>query len=188
MASQIPFAARHSCDSPEWHTPSVFVDAARRVMGGIDLDPMSHEEANRTVKATRFFSVTDNGLAQKWFGRIFINPAGGLVPEAWRKLMCESLAPEFEQAIWIGYSLEQLQTLQRVGAAMTPLDFPICVTKQRIAFVENEAKQAARKAKLISLGKKPNAKSSPSHSNYISYIGPNNDAFVRVFSAFGKTR
>src|SRR5438132_421161 len=46
-------------------------------MGGIDLDPASCEFANRTVKATRFFSKEDNGLMHPWFGRIWLNPPYG---------------------------------------------------------------------------------------------------------------
>jgi ParB family chromosome partitioning protein len=172
-------------DSPEWYTPAAYVEAARAVMGGIDLDPASHEEANRTVKATRFYSEADDGLSQPWKGRIFLNPPGGLVPDFWRALMAAWRDEVVSQAIWIGYSLEQLQTLQ--GASIfSPLDFPMCVTKRRIAFVENEAKRAARTAKLLAAGKVPNAKSSPSHGNYITYLGDQPSKFVQVFSAFGQ--
>jgi hypothetical protein len=122
------------------------VEAAREVMGAIDLDPASHEEANRVVKATRYFTVEDNGLVQSWQGRIFLNPPGGLVNEFWGVLVDERMRFQrtgagVSEAIWIGYSLEQLQTLQQAGAARTPLDFPMCITKKRIAFVENEAKR-----------------------------------------------
>lgn len=179
------FAARHTCDSPEWYTPSPFVESARHLMGGIDLDPASHEEANRTVKATRYFTAKDNGLWQPWSGRVFLNPPGGLVNEFWCKLVLEA---GVDQAVWIGYSLEQLQTLQLAGADCTPLDWPLCVTRKRIAFVENEAKRAARIEKLKALGKKPNAKSSPSHSNYIVYLGPRISEFVSIFSQFGQVK
>lgn len=121
--TNLAFAARHTCDSPEWYTPSVFVDAAREVMGGIDLDPASHPEANETIRAVRFFTAEDDGLKQVWRGRIFLNPPGGkdangksLVPQFWRVLMreaCEAaVTGECFQALWIGYSLEQLQTLR----------------------------------------------------------------------------
>jgi hypothetical protein len=185
MSTQV-FAARHSMDSDSWYTPSPFVEAARDVMGGIDLDPASHEEADRTVKAKRFYTAEDDGLAQPWKGRIFLNPPGGLVTEFWQALMRAWSNRDIEQAIWIGYSLEQLQTLQ--GCEWTPLDFPLCVTSRRIAFVENEAKRALRIEKLKAAGKAPNLKSSPSHSNYITYLGPNPSKFITVFCAFGKVK
>lgn len=183
--SESAFAARHTCDSPEWYTPSPFVEAARTVMGGIDLDPASHEEANRTVKAARYFTAEENGLTQSWDGRVFLNPPGGLVGEFWGTLLVEVQALRTTQAIWIGYSLEQLQTLQKAEPFTCPLVYPTCVTDKRIAFVENEAKRQARIAKLRAQGKRPNSSSSPSHSNYITYFGPNVDHFDAVFSRFG---
>ncbi len=202
----LEFAARHTCDSPEWYTPSPFVEAAREVMGGIDLDPASHEQANLTVKADRFFTAEDDGLKRPWRAlRIFINPPGGknadgkpLVPAFWRHMMSEWAHGHFSAGIWIGYSLEQLQTLQGV-AHFSPLDFPICVTSKRIAFVENEAKKRARleeidavnilrKARGEKLRPRNENGASPSHSNYITYIGTNTEAFENVFSQFGKVR
>jgi hypothetical protein len=158
----------------------VFIEAARELMGAIDLDPASHEEANRTVKATRFFAAEDDGLRQPWSGRVFVNPPGGLVNEFWRKFVSE----DFDEGVWIGYSLEQLQTLQQEAA--TPLDYPTCITAKRIAFVENEAKKAKRIKKLIAQGKGPNKWSSPSHSNYVTYRGNRVDDFRRVFARFGQ--
>jgi len=58
----------------EWYTPAVIIEAARRVLGGFDLDPASSEIANRTVKAERFFTIEDDGLTQDWAGKIWCNP------------------------------------------------------------------------------------------------------------------
>jgi hypothetical protein len=190
----LDFAARHTCDSPEWYTPPLFVEAAREVMGGIDLDPASDEEANLTVKAPRFFTAEDDGLKQPLHGRIFLNPPGGkntdgkpTVLAFWRHLLREWALGHVNEAIWIGYSLEQLQTLQSV-TFKSPLDFPMCVPNRRIAFVENAAKKSERIARMIAAGKSPNEKSQPSHANYITYIGPNSGTFKRVFSQFGQVR
>ncbi|HUC40267.1 MAG TPA: DNA N-6-adenine-methyltransferase [Gemmatimonadales bacterium] len=188
------FAARHTCDSPEWYTPSAFVEAAREVMGGIDLDPASHADANLIVRATQYFTEADDGLVQPWSGRVFLNPPGGLVRAFWMALTVEQ---RVAQAVWIGYSLEQLQTLQ--SCPVTPLDFPICITAKRIAFIENAAKRTARLAKVdaenarrVAAGEKPRARNersdSPSHSNYITYLGPFVDRFDRTFSRFGKVK
>lgn len=192
------FAARHTCDSPEWYTPASFVEAARRVMGRIDLDPASHAEANLTVKADVFYTEADNGLTQPWFGSIFINPPGGLVAEFWKKLMTQWRAHNISEAIWVGYSLEQLQTLQNADAA-SPIEFPICIPRRRIAFVENEAKRFARLEKIdaenevrLAKGEKLKRRSEkadgPSHGNYIIYLGPDVQVFRDVFSEFGTTR
>jgi hypothetical protein len=183
------FAARHSMDSPEWYSPSPFVEAAREVMGGIDLDPASHEEANIIVRADRFFTEADNGLIQPWHGRVFLNPPGGQVAEFWLKLVTEWAAGRISCATWIGYSLEQLQTLQIAcdpPDAPTPLDYSICYPKRRIAFIENEAKKAERITKQIAAGKKPSKGSSPSHGNYIAYLGYCELKFYDVFSRFGR--
>jgi hypothetical protein len=190
---------RHSCDSPEWFTPAPFADAAREVFGGeIDLDPASHAEANRIIGALRYFDKRANGLRLRWrAGSVFINAPGGLVPEFWHRLIDEWEAGSFKAAIWIGYSIEQLQTLQGYEVR-SPLDFPICVPERRIPFVESEAKRLERFAKidkenrrrrvegLARLEKKTAA--APSHANYITYIGRAPARFARVFGAFGQVK
>lgn len=181
--------ARHTMDSASWYTPQPYVEAARAVMGGIDLDPCSDAEANVNVNADHYYTEADDGLTQPWGGRLFINPPGKLVAAFWQRLMGGSHFVVVQQAIWVGYSLEQLQTLQAASRGLpTPLNFPICIPKRRIAFVENAAMREARIAKLLAEGKKPNLKSSPSHANYISYIGPNRDRFEAIFSPFGQVR
>ena len=39
----------------EYYTPIELVNAAREVMGSIDLDPASSETANKLIKATKFY-------------------------------------------------------------------------------------------------------------------------------------
>jgi hypothetical protein len=145
-------AARHSKKSPEWYTPAEYVEAARLAMGGIDLDPASSRLANKIVKADAYFDEKSDGLSHPWHGRVFLNPPGGIVGAFWEKLVAEYTSGRVTQAVWVGYSLEQLQVLQRFHR--TPLDFPMCVPRRRIAF-EFPGRPERR---------------SPTHANYICYL------------------
>lgn len=58
----------------DWYSPAYIVDPARRVMGGIDLDPASTHEANRVIRAERIWTAADDGLSRPWSGRIWLNP------------------------------------------------------------------------------------------------------------------
>lgn len=66
-------------DRDFYGTPRPWVDAARRVMGGIELDPASCLEANEAiVRADRFFDESTNGLEQSWqSATLFLNPPYG---------------------------------------------------------------------------------------------------------------
>ncbi len=176
--------ALHSADAPDWQTPADYAEAAREVMGGIDLDPMSDFEANERIKAKKFYTVEDDGLSLPWEGRVFLNPAGGLVNEAWVKLM-ESAISQF---VWIGFSLEQLQTLQSAKTVLQPFDFHVCIPRRRIAFVENSVRKEDRRIKWAA-GEGRNGpfkeKASPSHGNYICGWGMSGAKFRAVFERFG---
>ena len=58
----------------EWYVNSSVIRAANRVMGGIDCDPASCKEAQKTVQAGVYFTKEDDGLTMDWIGRIFLNP------------------------------------------------------------------------------------------------------------------
>lgn len=175
----------HSSDSDSWGSPSLIVDAARDVMGGIDLDPASSAVANLTVKASRIYTVEDDGLSRPWRGRVFLNPPGGQVNAFWLKWLASLTM--MQQGIWVGFSLEQLQTLQQVpDASHTPLHFHLCFPARRIQFVETVEMKAARKARCLARGKAFTERSTPSHANYIAYYGSRPARFAKVFSALGQ--
>lgn len=71
--------ARHSSDTNEWYTPPDVIEAFRYAMGSIDLDPATCYKANAIVKAEDCYTLEENGLLQRWFGNVFLNPPGGLV-------------------------------------------------------------------------------------------------------------
>jgi hypothetical protein len=69
---------RHSSESAEHYSPPGFVDAGRKVMGGIDLDPATSGAANETVRAKAIFTAASNGYSRPWWGRVWLNPPGGI--------------------------------------------------------------------------------------------------------------
>ena len=79
------------------NTPKEYIDAAREVMGSIDLDPASSALANEVVQAEKFYTAKDDGLNQNWYGNIWLNPpyAKDLLP----KFADKFAESEFNQAI-----------------------------------------------------------------------------------------
>ena len=67
-------ATKHGSGVVDWYTPVLYVDAAREVMGEIDLDPASSTYAQKTVKAKKHYTAATNGLDKDWSGRVFLNP------------------------------------------------------------------------------------------------------------------
>lgn len=162
--------------SEEWFTPHLYLEAARHVMGAIDLDPASCALANKTVKATRYFDKEMDGLSRSWHiagypSRCFINPPYGRIGtsrqrgqvELWiEKLFYEIKQNHVKEAIL-------LVNAQPYKRWFDPLwDYPICFISVRLAFY-NEKGEGGR---------------SP-HGSAIIYIGKNISAFRAFFSPYG---
>lgn len=157
----------------EWYTPRPFLDAARDVMGAIDLDPASNPMANEAVQAARYYTITDDGYAHSWGApdepvRVWMNPPYGTHDgesnqARWsRRLIEEYRAGNVSEAIMLVNAVTG-------NAWFAPLkDFPICFPDGRIRFynADTEAGQ-------------------PTHGNALVYFGPNVARFVKVFSQFG---
>jgi hypothetical protein len=62
----------------EWLTPPVLV----KNLGEFDLDPCSPINSP-FLHAKNNFTIEDNGLNKKWFGRVYMNPPYGKGMEAW---------------------------------------------------------------------------------------------------------
>lgn len=158
--------ALHSAATPRWGTPADIVERARLVMGGLDLDPCSSDSFNEVIKAPNYYSIDDrgeNGLELPWFGKVFVNPPGGLVKQFWRKAMSEPI----EQMIWVGFSVEQLALL--ADEAVHPMDMSFCVLRKRLRFTRHDGYSG-----------------SPSHSNYLAGYRVKHTKFVEQFSPLGR--
>lgn len=198
--------AQHSSKSWEHYTPIEYVQAAREVLGGIDLDPASCWLAQRDIQATKWYGLgqmsdSHDGLAQPWSGRVLLNPPGGntalVRPELasisrsypvvwWGKLCAHYLAADVPSAIYVGFSLEQLITTQRDDMPAM-LDFPCCYPRKRIQF---DYPLDTRDGVPLSTTERT-AGTQPSHGNVIVYLPDRNDSnsiyrFRQVFERFGK--
>ena len=79
---------RHSSESNEHFTPPHVVEAARRVLGTIDLDPFSCAKANDVVRAARYYDgLHADGWEAIWFGLLFVNPPGGMVDDNGQRVL-----------------------------------------------------------------------------------------------------
>lgn len=161
--------------SNEWYTPARYIEAARRVMGGIDLDPASCELANRTVKAMRYYTKEQNGLLLPWYGNVWLNPPYGLVTPGLRG-STKSLQRNFAIELHKRYQMQEIAQaiLLLLGASLCmpwfiPFwEYPICVVRQRIEFTLADGTQGHN-----------------GYGNCFIYLGPHEQKFIDIFSEFG---
>ncbi len=145
----------HNGGNNEWYTPSAYIEIARRVMGGIDLDPASNAIANATVRATRYYTAEQNGLAQPWVGRVWMNPpyAQPLIKQFCAKLRHEFLSGRVSDAVALvnnGTDTAWFHELTEVAAA-------IVLLRGRIRFYSptRETKSPLQGQVLIYLSRSP---------------------------------
>ncbi len=150
----------------EWYTPAEYVEAARLVMGKIDLDPASSELANRTVQAERIFTLKDNGLEQEWSGKIWLNPpyAQPHIMNFAMKLVEEFKAGRVTEAIVLTHNYTDTAWFH----AISEHAISICFTRGRIGFLSPEG-----------------ARASPTQGQAFFYLGQNWADFDCVFRKFG---
>ncbi len=150
--------------SVEWYTPSAYIEMARRVLGEIELDPASSEYAQKTVKAKGFFTLDDDGLAQPWSGRVWLNPPYAMPTIAdFANKMIFSLN-DIEAAIMLTNSATDTQWFQ----ILSSLADGVCFTKGRIRFETEEG-----------------AQDMPMQGQAFFYFGGDRKKFIEIFSSVG---
>lgn len=188
--------ALHSKSTPKWGSTLWVIEAARRLLGYIHLDPASSEEFNCFVKALMIYTERDDGLAPEceWHGNVFLNPPGGLVTEFWNKL-CKAIIKDktVEKAFWVGFSVEQLCTL--ASEEFHPMDFSTCILRKRLAFQKEYSEPIYQEITVMGeteqvvVGHKPPViipGENPSHGNYVTALGCDPVEFERIFGPHGK--
>lgn len=157
----------HNSGENEWYTPPEFIEAARRVMGEITLDPASCEAANANVKAKWFYTAEDDGLCQAWRGKVWMNPpyAQPLIAN-----FCNALVMHVNnRAVTEACVLVNNGTETAWGQQLLENCTAVCFPKSRIRFID----------------KSGNPSGAPLQGQMIIYFGPNQDAFFDNFKKFG---
>lgn len=160
-----PHVANNSGDN-EWYTPEEYVEAARKVLGKINLDPASNSIANEVVKAEVFYAAADDGLAQDWKGNVWMNPPyeSGLVGQFVEKLCEHYEAGDVPAAIVLVNNATETKWFQMLAGKARAVCFP----KGRVKFWHPNKANAA-----------------PLQGQALLFFGGNSAAFVRTFCSFG---
>lgn len=122
--------------SEEYDTPAHVLGLARAVLGVIDLDPASNHEAQKGVRAARYFTKDDDGLLYPWKGRVWLNPPyGKTAGKSNQELWSQRLVDEYQNG-------EVTEALLLVKAALGYKWFeelfrlwPVCFMRDRLSFI-----------------------------------------------------
>ncbi len=156
----------HNSGENEWYTPPSFIEAARQVLGQIDLDPASSEIANNTVLATKFYAAKDDGLAQEWSGNVWMNPpySSSLIGLFAEKLVEHFTDGSVRSAIVLVNNATETKWFQSLLSFGSAVCFPL----SRIRFLDPDGNPGA-----------------PLQGQALIYFGSDRELFGREFREFG---
>lgn len=150
----------------EWYTPPEYIEAARRVMGGIDLDPASSDIANKIVKAHTYYTKVANGLVQEWHGRTWLNPPYS--PELIKLFVSKYYESVENGTVTEGIVLVNNATETQWFYQLVECSSAVVFTKGRVRFLDPEGNPGA-----------------PLQGQAILYYGDNTSKFLGEFIVFG---
>jgi hypothetical protein len=180
----------------EYYTPIPIIEAARKTMGGIDLDPTSSDIANLYVKAPLYYTIETDGFNKDWHGNIWFNPpfTRGEKPcvtphSKCKKQKCIDRGHHNVSFIpstlnWIDKLLYQYQSGRIYQAcvitfantseswAQKLLEYSVCFIKGRTHYYNQYGKKMDQAPK----------------GSMVTYLGPNISKFVSIFSEFGPVK
>jgi phage N-6-adenine-methyltransferase len=164
----VPHVARSTGEN-EWYTPERFTILASSVMGGIDLDPASSDEAQKRVKAGAYYTIDDDGLSKPWFGNVWMNPpySKDLIGRFADKLAGHVEAGEVGQAVVLINNATETLWFQKLAKLASAVCFP----SGRIQFIDKTGSVA----------------NSPLQGQAILYFGSSSTRFCKAFSEVGFT-
>jgi len=164
-------ATMFSHKSLEYYTPVYILEAARQVLGTIDLDPASCAAAQLNVKAAAYYTQEQDGLAQAWYGRVWLNPPyskteGKSNQELWsQKLLAEYRAGNVTAAILLVKAAFGYKWFEALFDEMT-----VCLARERLPFIREDG----------------NDDGESKQGTALFYLGPDKARFYIVFQHIGR--
>ena len=157
------FKTLTSSNSDEHNTPSYLIEAAREVMGSIDLDPMSNLLANEQVRANTYYTKEEDGLSKDWLGNVWLNPPFSLSKLAILKLVNAYENTEINQAILLVKSDVSTQKYKLL------YPYPFCELNKRVKFITPDNNNQGSPFPVV-----------------MFYLGKNYYKWNKVMSRYGK--
>jgi phage N-6-adenine-methyltransferase len=150
----------------EWFTPAEYIELARSVLGDIDLDPASHQQAQQTIRATQYFTKAEDGLTKQWYGRLWLNPpyAQPLIAHFVSKMVTERSAGHVTAAIMLTHNYTDTAWFHEAAAIADA----ICFMRGRVKFHELDGEIAA-----------------PTQGQAFFYFGSEAKNFAKQFRSIG---
>lgn len=170
-AAQAMAVTVYSSKSNEYYTPVEILDAAKRVLGGIDLDPASCEDAQKNVGATRYYTKEDDGLAHDWIGRVWLNPPYGKTEGKsntgiWaQKMVSEYVAGDITEGLLLVKAALGYVWFEYLFSA-----WPVCFLRSRLSFISDDG----------------NDDGQSKQGTAIFYFGKNFTRFATIFRELGR--
>jgi phage N-6-adenine-methyltransferase len=91
-----PFVSQQT---DEWSSPRELVEPLADAVGGFDLDPCSGAETSPFADAV--FTESDDGLAQEWFGTVWVNPPYSAMGEWTAKAYAQACRDEVDAIFYL---------------------------------------------------------------------------------------
>ncbi|MCX8289100.1 DNA N-6-adenine-methyltransferase [Enterobacter pseudoroggenkampii] len=151
----------------EYHSPIEYINSARVVMGCINIDPASNDEAQKTVKADRYYTKDNSSLSDsvEWNGKVWMNPPYSRIIKSFTaKLVNEWDKGNTKEAIVLTNNGTDTHWFNDLASRASA----ICLHKGRIRFIKNGQPTTNNNKGQV-----------------ITYLGNHPDKFGNEFSKYG---
>lgn len=150
----------------EWYSPPEIIEAARKTLGFITLDPFSCAKANEVVKASMYYTKDDDGFSKDWKGGVWCNHP--FSRENNKRIANKAISEYHKGAeiVMITFAATSEKWFQPL------MEYPQCFLHGRTNYFD----QHGNKVKGVTKG------------SVVTYLGSNLEAFADAFDDLGTVK